>query len=556
MLPRNTRSAAAWAAGAIAIAALVAYLPALGAGFVFDDHQFLPDGPIVRGPLSDIWFSAAAKDYWPLTYTVLWVEARLFGSAPLGYHLTNVLLHAATAILLWRVLRALGLAGAWLAGLLFAVHPVTVESVAWLSELKNTLSAPLFLGSVLAWLHSERSGSRRELAVALLLFALALLAKTSVVMLPVVLLLLAWYRRARIDRRDLARTAPFFAVALAAGLATIWFQRVRAMTDGWLPERGLGERLGGAGWALASYLERALLPVRLAFVYPEWPAEPRAPAFYLPLLALAAGFAVLWSRRASWGRPALLALGFHALMLLPVLGLVDIAYLRFGPVSNHLQYVALMGPVALVAAGFAKLAASHRRATIAGAGAVAALLALATATRAAAFQDDLTLWTAAVRAAPESLMAHWQLSEELAARGRVPEAVADLEEASRTVRGPASRHRARSLLFLRTGRFAAAVAECDAADALRPDRQFRRDLGRMLTVSDAPLAGIAALEPLVRRYPENVDYRYWLGAALARAGRFADAADVLAEASRLARGTDAEIEEALALVRGRLRAGP
>ncbi|WP_242343189.1 glycosyltransferase family 39 protein [Anaeromyxobacter terrae] len=556
MLTRNPRTASAWAAGAIALATVIAYLPVTGAGFVFDDHQFLPDGPILRGPLSDIWFSASAKDYWPLTYTALWIQARLFGDAPLGYHLTNVLLHAATAILLWRVLRALELPGAWLAGLLFAVHPATVESVAWISELKNTLSAPLFLLSVLAWLRAERTGGRRELAAALALFALALLAKTSVVMLPVVLLLLAWYRRGRIDRRDVARTAPFFGVALAAGLATIWFQHVRAMTDGWLPQRGLGERIGGAGWALASYLEAAFVPARLAFVYPQWPVEAASPAFYLPLVALAAGFALLWWGRATWGRPATLALGFHAVMLLPVLGLVDIAYLRFGPVSNHLQYVALMGPVALAAAGLARLAASHRRAAVVAGGAVAVVLAAVTATRAAAFQDDLTLWTAAVRAAPGSLMAHWQLSDELAARGRAAEAIADLEEASRVVRGPASRHRARSLLGLRTGQFAAAVAECDAADALRPDRQFRRDLGRMLTLANAPLEAIATLEPLVRQHPGNVDYRYWLGAALARAGRFADAADVLAEASSIAGGTDAEIEEALSLVRARLGRRP
>jgi len=543
---------------AIAAAGAAAHLPALLGGFVFDDRPLLFSGDTpLDGPLWRVWLSGEMPDYLPLTWSTFWVEKRIFGEAPLGYHVVNVALHLAVALLLWRVLRALRVPGAWLAGLLFAVHPVTVESVAWISERKNTLSAVLFLCAVLAWV---RSDDRREEAAAaratprlldggwvlsLGLFGLALLAKGSVVALPLVLLAIAAIRRGRVTGPDVVRTAPFFALALAGGLATLWFQRAHAIGTAPGPARGLLERVGGAGWALLHYLETAFLPIRLAFLAPEWPVGPGSPWFPIPLALIAALFVALWALRRRGTRPALLALGYQALMLLPVLGLLDIAWLAFAPVSNHLQYLALMGPVALVAAGLAGVAEGRwRPVAVAASIACVAWLGAETFRRSRAFESDLTLWQAAVRDAPGSAVARYQFAQYLRLAGRTAAAEAQVEAMARVAREPSLRHRARSLVALQQGRYADATAEALLAERIRPDPRFLLDLGRSLVGRGAPGEAIAVLLPLATSSPGDPEPRTWLAVALFRAGRTAEARSALAGAMGLS-ADDPRVEATL-----------
>jgi protein O-mannosyl-transferase len=553
---RAALGATALAVLLVVIAAVLA--PALGAGFVFDDHGLVAGSAIVRGPLSSIWLGTDAPDYLPLTWTTFWLEWRLWGDAPAAYHALNLGLHAAAAVLLWRVLRSLGVPGAWLAAVLFAIHPVAVDSVVWISERKNTLSAVLFLASIAAWLRAEERVERGDgfawtslRTASLLLFAAAALAKSSVVMLPLVLLGIALWRRGALRRRDGALTLPFFAVALLAGLTTWWLQRSNAIGDAPMPVRDAGERLGGAGWALLSYAQKSLLPVGVAFVYPDWPVSPASPAFYLPLAAVGAAAFVLWRLRGRpWARAVRYGMGYHALMVLPVLGLVDMSYLRIGPVSNHLQYLALMGPAALAAAALARAGAEARRpGPIAVAVVAVALLGIVSFGRARTFASDLTLWQAAVSDSPGNAFAHKQLAATLGSLGRGAEALDQIEAFGRTTRDAAEGHRARSVRFAFLGRYDEAVAEAREAERLRPDPEFRRDLGRRLVTVGRAGEAIELLEPLVRGAPENVEDRYWLGVALAQAGRGADAAEVLREAARLAPG-DEQIAAALASVLG------
>jgi tetratricopeptide (TPR) repeat protein len=539
---------------ALAAVAVAAYVPAFTAGFVFDDHALVVGSAFVRGPFPALWLGSDAPDYLPLTWSTFWLEWRAWGDAAAAYHAANVALHAGAAVLLWRVLRALRVPGAWLGAAVFAVHPAAVESVAWISERKNTLSAVLFLASILAWVRAEdraaAEGTERWTSArtaSLLLFVAALLAKASVVMLPAVLLGIALWRGGRLRRAHAIAIAPFAAVAVGAGILAWSLQRLNAIGDAPFAARGAWERIGGAAWALLGYERTALIPVRLSFVYPDWPVPPSSPAFALPLLAIAAAAITAWRLRGRpWIRATAWAMGTHAVLVAPVLGLVDMSYLRVGPMSNHLQYLALMGPAALGGAALARLERWTGRAGAAAlASVLVALLGVASFRRATTFSDDLTLWQTAVREAPGNAFAHKQLAATLASLGRGPEALAEIEAFARTTRDAAERHRARSVRFALLGRYDEAVAEGRQAERIRSDPDFRRDLGRRLVIAGRAGEAIEMLEPLVRGAPENVEYRYWLGIALTIAGRPGEAAAVLREASRLAPG-DPRIADALA----------
>ncbi len=544
-------------AALIIVAVAIAYAPALAGGFVFDDQPLLLGGKaLANGPLSRIWFSADAPDYLPLTWTTFWIEWRLWGERALGYHVVNVALHAGAAFLLWRVLWALRAPGAYVGALLFAVHPAAVESVAWVSERKNTLSAVFFLGTALAWLAARerddepgappgRGGRLRMLALAL--FALALLSKSSVVMLPVVLLGAAAVHGG-LRRRDIVDTLPFFALALAAGMVTVWFQGHNALAGEPLPPRGAGDRLAGAAWSVAAYLHAAFVPVRLPFVHAGWPAAPGSVAFFAPVVLVAAAAAAAWRFRAGPARPASLALAYHAVMVLPVLGFVDMAYFRIAPVANHLQYLALMGPAALGGYACAWIAERFPRAMPFGAAAIALLLATLTYGRARAFESDLTLWEEAVRVEPSSAFAHKQLAITLLELGRTGDAIRELEATAGAARDPAERHRARATAALLAGRFAEAVADAQDAQRVRPDPSFQRDLAKELVHAGRAEEAIAVATPLVAEDPRDTEARYWLGAALAREGRFAEAEALLSEGCRLA-PAETRLREALETVR-------
>lgn len=539
----------------VAAAVGLAYLPALRGGFVYDDHLFFGPGSAVQGPLWRLWATASSPDYWPLTMTSFWAEWRLWGEHAAGYHATNVALHAAAAVLLWRVLLRLRIPGAWLGALLFAVHPVAADSVSWISERKNTLSGVLFLAAALAWIRLDDDGRRRDHLASLALFALALLAKTSVVMLPPVLAGAVLARRGRLERRDLARLAPYFGLALAAGLVTMWFQWRNAMALLWLPPRGPIERLAGAAWALGSYVQKAYVPVGLSFVHPGWPVDADRAVFYAPVALLAVAGAAAWRLRRGPARPLVLALGYQALLVLPVLGLVNIAYFDVAPVSNHLQYLALPGACAVGGAALAGAAARWGRLVLVGAAALAVSLAASTAWRAAAFEDELTLWQHAVRDAPDAAYAHGKLAIELAERGRRPEALAELAEMARVARDASVRHFALSYWHLFQGRPEEALANAREAVRIKASPDLRRHLGLQLVVTGRTAEAVPVLERLVRESPADPDYRYWLGRALAAQGRVDEAEAQLTEALRLA-PSDAAARDALAAARAARARGP
>ena len=343
----------------LAAVTILLYIPAIGSGFVWDDDKFLTENPHIHAAdgLQRFWLSTEPPDYFPLTSSMLWFEWRLFGmDSPWGYHLINVLLHACSSILLWRVLRHLAIPGAWLAALVFAIHPVNVESVAWITERKNTLPMVFALLSTLLYLRSDKEGTAKDgklnFALALGCFLLALLAKTSVVMLPVAFVVLAWWRTGSVTKRDILRTTPFFALSMILSLVTIWYQYNRAIGDFVVRDDPFLSRLAISGWSTWFYLYKALLPFDLRFVYPRWEADISNPLAYLPLLLFILAIAGLWIMRSRrWSRATLTALLIYVAMLFPILGFFDIFFMLYSLVADHWQYVGMPAIITLTAAG-------------------------------------------------------------------------------------------------------------------------------------------------------------------------------------------------------------
>ncbi len=469
----------------IVVVTLLVYIPAMRGGFFWDDHSFLLRSALIQAPdgLRRFWLTTEAQDYFPLTSTLLWVEWRLWGTSAAGYHVVNVLLHAAAAVLVWRVLRRLNVPGAWLAGILFAVHPVAAASAAWITEGKNTLPMALCLLAVLAYLtYEERadepSGAAGRAmgwyALALGLFLLALLAKTSVVMLPAILLLCAGWRRGRISKKDLLRTLPFFALSLGLGVVTVWFQKHNVIGALAVRPEGIGSRLAAAGWMGWFYLFKLLLPAGLCVIYPRWEVNGTSFLAFAPLALLAVGLALFWLRRGNWGRAPLFALACFLIMLLPVFGFVDMAFMRFSLVADHFQYAAMIGAVAFAAALLDRAAtgAGWRgwAGKLAAAGCVA-LLACLTWRRAGLYGDEERLWkdNLAKNPAPIAARLAWRhLGDTYVRAGRCEEALDSFDHAIALEPESSEAYYDRAAVYSALGRYASAIGDYGKVIVLNP----------------------------------------------------------------------------------------
>jgi hypothetical protein len=421
--------------GVIAAVIFWIYAPALDGGWLWDDDFLIQNNPAVVNPMAlwGIWFEPGTLiDYYPLTVSLEWLEWQLWPGSTLAYHLTSVFLHLTSALLLWYLFRKLGLRLAWLGALLFAVHPALVESVAWMVELKNTLSLPPFLLALAFWIDYERNGRRWDYALALIFFITAMLCKTTMVMFPVLILLYAWWLRHRLRWRDLVRSAPFFGVSAAFTLLLLRYQH-HGIGENLIPLDGFPSRLACAGLSLSFYFSKAVLPVGLLPIYPQWKVDPPELIQFLcwPVLAGAVGW--LWTRRGPWSRAVLLGLGFFVLNLLPFIGFHDISFMRFGWVMDHFLYVPCLGLLGLVVAALDRadenLGGAARRVAQAGLTVVLGLFALGSHQYAEIFASPLALWSYTVQRNPAAWVAHNDLGNALIGRGRLAEAQAQFEEA-------------------------------------------------------------------------------------------------------------------------------
>ncbi len=537
---RSPRFRAGLAGGVLLLAVVLAYLPAMRAGYVWDDGDLLTDNPSIVGTrgLAAVWTTRAA-DICPLTITALWAIHRAWGLTPWPYHLTNVLLHGVAALVLWRVLGRLRVPGAWLGAALWALHPVQVESVAWISEMKNTLSGVFYLLAALfflRWLEpvpvGARAGAARaNYALTLLCAALAMAGKTSTMVLPAVLCLLAWRVDGSWRWRRWWEIAPIFLLSLAAVALSTWTQLWQQSAAGndaaWI--RSTPQRLATAGDAVWFYLGKLLWPHPLISVYPRWEIDAAQPLVFLPLLALVAAVAAGgWlARRSAAARAALLAFGVFVVALLPVLGVVEISYFRLSFVADHFLYLASMGPLALVGAGLALLRrnASPAWVSLACAG-LLLTLGLMSWQRAWVYRSQETLWHDALAKNPRCWAAYDNLGRSAETQGRSDEAAGLYRKALAI--NPDDLESCNNLgnILLQQGSPDEAVHWYQRAVQVAPDDPRSRDnLGNGFLRKGNPDEAILQYREAIRLEPRHVSAHTDLGNALLQKGRLDEAID-------------------------------
>lgn len=464
-LPDDPSAGADWYlwAAVLALIALVAFWPAINGGFLsFDDDRYVTQNHALldSSGLKEIWkIPPGTIQYYPLTFTVFWIEHQIWGNSPLGYRVVNLLLHAGAAILLWRILRRLKIPGAWAAAAIWAIHPIQAESVCWISECKNVLSGVLALASVYFYLDfaglRDPASQRRAwnltadwqpYAISAALFILAALAKTSVVLVPIAILILLWWKR-RLSLPRILGAVPMLIVGAALALETSRLETdptgaIRASGPQW--QFSALQRLLISGRDFWFYIEKLLLPIHQSFVYPRILPNPNDSTQWIFLVAAAVVLLGLLLGISKLGRGPLAAAICYLLLIFPALGFFNVYPFRFSFVADHFQYLAGIPVIVLVVSiigiilrplwqSAAQPAVARSSPAIAVIAAILlVVLGSAAWIRADVFSDSEKLWADVLQPNknPDSWLAAFNL-----ARSRQSDARAGFDEAARLLQG-------------------------------------------------------------------------------------------------------------------------
>jgi protein O-mannosyl-transferase len=518
-------------AGLIVLVTLVSYIPAMRGGFIWDDDDYVINNPTLRTAegLRRIWCEVGATmQYYPMVFSSFWAEYQLWGLQPFGYHLVNVLLHAANALLLWVVLRRLRVPGAWLAAAVFAVHPVHVESVAWITERKNVLSGFFYLAALLAYLRfsppdeEARPGGRRWgfYVLAWILFAGALLSKTVTCTLPAALLILLWWKRSRLTPGDMLPLVPMFVAGAIMGLTTAAVEKRHVGAEGPEWAFSIADRFLIAGHAVWFYLGKLLWPSQLTFIYPRWAVNSGQWQQYVFPVGAVMMFLGLFLWRKRIGKAPFAALFLFIVTVAPALGFINIYPMRYSFVADHFQYLASIGPIALYVGLLTVLigvrsAPPETKATneevrpdpspvpvwcVPLAGVLVAVLSVLTWQQGRIYESYYTLWKDTLAKNPTAWIAHNNLGTILEAQGKLDEA---------------AQH------------YAAAFQFCPSSF------EVQNNLGSILTKAGKYDEAMTHLRQAVRIKPDHAEAYYNMGVVLAAQGKPDEAIDLYNEALRL-----------------------
>jgi len=410
------------------------------AGFVWDDDRYVTNNPLLTAPggFYRIWFSTdVPSQYFPVVYSTFWLEHQLWGFEPVGYHVTNILLHIVNALLLWLVLRRLSVPGAWFASMIFALHPVHAESVAWIAERKNVLMLFFSLLSVLYWMKFALGGSSGRRAIvfyvaSILFFALALLSKTTACTIVAAPILILWFKRVPFTAKRWLEMMPYVAGGLVMGFVTIWWEKHYQGTGfvdfGW----SLTEKLLIACRALWFYIGKLVFPFKLTFSYPMWRVDPQEASQYIWIAAIIVAAVVMWVLRKRVGRGAIAAMVFFVVTLFPMLGFFPLYTFVYSLVADHYQYVASIGPIVLFGAAASRVLRSwknDKRILMLLAGLILLELGVLSWRQSRIYANEQTLWQDTLRKNPNSWLALSHICDILCEHGKFDEAQAYIERA-------------------------------------------------------------------------------------------------------------------------------
>ena len=528
---------AVWLALGLVAAVSVAYWPVRRFGFVrFDDPLYVTENPHVLGGMT--WnavrwsFGAGYAANWhPLTWMSHMLDVQLFGVDPGAHHLMNVVLHAVTTVLLFAVL--LRMTGAiWPSGLvaaLFGLHPIHVESVAWIAERKDVLSALFWMLTLWAYTGYARQPSRRRYGWVTLFFALGLMAKPMVVTLPFVLLLLDVWPLQRLDwhsartslRPLLLEKAPLFALSAASSAITFLAQR-EGGTVASSVRLPLPDRLGNATIAYVTYIQKALWPAHLAAYYPY----PRViPASLVAISTLVLVVATAAAVRIGAHRPYVLVGWLWYLgTLIPTIGLVQVGTQSM---ADRYSYLPLIGLFIVVAWGLRDITEGHSKRRVTAAVAMSALLVLciaATRRQVRHWENSQALWTHAIAVTTDNYAAHTYLGNALATAGDVDGAIAQYVEALRIRPDFPEAHNNIGPALASQGKTDAAISHFIAAIRLRPNyADAHNNLGVTLASQGKLDEAIAHYREAARIDPDHPHVHGNLGLALKAQGQMAEA---------------------------------
>lgn len=452
--------------GLIIVATMLAYWPSLAGGFLWDDDVHVTQNRSLKSAagLASIWTHlGATPQYYPLTHTSFWIQHRIWENNPLPYRLGNVLLHIGSALILWRILLMLEIPGAWLAAAIFAIHPINVESVAWITERKNTLSGLFYMigaWSLLRALLGEFDW--QWYVVGVIAFLLALLSKTVAASLPAALMLIFWWKAGRLSRRQIVALTPLLIVGAAMGQLTAWMERthVRAAGPEW--DLSFAQRLMIAGRAIWFYVCKLLLPMGQSFIYPRWEMDTSQAIYWLFPIAVVLVIAVLWIARRRLGRGPLVATFFFIGTVFPALGFANIYPMRYSFVADHFVYLASIGLFVIVAAMLSRIGSWNFI--------LLAVLAMLSWQRAGVFASSIALWTDTLEKNDRAWIAHDQLGSIAVDRQQFEEAAGHFLQAIAINPDHIEGYLGMGNVCLLTGQAPRAIEQIQQAVAVRPDQ--------------------------------------------------------------------------------------
>ena len=541
----------------LAAVTIFAYRPAWHGGFLWDDDAYIINNELLTAAngWQRIWFSLdSPSQYFPFTYSTFRLEHALWGLNTTGYHWVNLLLHVGNALLVWAVLARLKVPGWWLAAAIFALHPVQVESVAWITERKNVLMGFFFLLTLLAWIAfaDERTRGRWIFyCLALICYVLALSAKATACTLPAALFLILWLQKRPITMGRLIQIVPFIVLGVGMGLLAVWWERYHQGTNrDVFTFLGPIERILVASRAVWFYLSKLFWPSNLTFIYPRWNISPAHVVDYIWLLAgVAAGVAIYFLRRYV-GRSVEVAAAFFVATLIPVLGFIMLFTFRYTFVADHYQYLACIGPIALASAGIVTLSDrfTHYRAVIVS----AALLVVAsfgtlTWRQAATYSDIETLWRTTLARNPECWMAHTNIGIVFLQQGKIDDAIAHYRLALQMQPDSWDAEYNLGTALVAKGQVDDAILHCERAVGMRPtDPDAQVSLGNALFAKGRIDEAIAHYQKAITAQPDHFLARYSLGHALLEKGELEGAIQVC-RIALLLRPSDADCQTTLAI---------